>query len=82
MSYLAEQWDEFSLQTQLSTTNLTDDEKDYITNRYFTLNMDNEFEAAEIEELNKWILDSRIDPIQAGWNYGQKDILRNLKRLR
>lgn len=74
--------DNWSIERLLSTSNLNEDEKNYIINIYDSLDIDNEFDLEKIQELNHWIFDSQIDPITSGFNYGQNDILRHLKNLR
>ena len=76
------QFDSYSLEQKLATTYLTQNEKDNIIDRYLSLDIDNEFDLFEVEEINKKIFESQVDPILAGWNYNQRDILRHLKKLR
>ncbi len=42
----------------------------------------NEFTEVEYQDILSKLYDNQIDPISNGLNYGQKDIIKHLKKLR
>lgn len=58
-------------------------DKEVVVSRLIELeNQDNEFAQAEIEMIIDDLYDKQIDPITSGFNYGQREIIRHLKKLR
>lgn len=74
--------DWYYLEKSKQTCSMRPDIIDYITSRLIVLeDKDDEFSFSESERLIETIKFNQLDPILAGLNYGQKDIIRHLNKL-
>ena len=76
-------FDWYTLEKILSTCALSEQQKEELTDRLMILEKsENEFAEDEIYQIIDKIYQNQQDHIVSGNNYGQRDIIRHLKKLK
>lgn len=76
-----ELWPDTSFEQMIQKTSFADRTKDIITDRWYELNEEDEFEYLEKIGIQEKIINNLADPIASGMNYGQNDIKRKLRDM-